>query len=54
MPLKLCTPATIDFAVKFFINSMEIGGTVWGVSLPYFKKNKKQKKKDGSIGFQKQ
>ena len=38
MPLELCTSATIDFAVIFFINSMEIGGTVWGASLPYFKK----------------
>ena len=41
MPLELCTPATIDLAVMLFINSMEIGGTVWGASLPYFKKKKK-------------
>ena len=38
MPLELCTPSTIDLVVLLFINSMEIGGTVWGASLPYFKK----------------
>ena len=41
MPLELCTPATIDFVVMLFINSMEIGGTVWGASLPHFKKKEK-------------
>ena len=40
MPLESCTPATIDFAVKFFINSMKTGGTVWGALLPLIKKKK--------------
>ena len=38
MPLELCTPATIDLVVMFFINSMEIGCTVWGASLALLKK----------------
>ena len=38
MPLELCTPATIDLVVILFTNSMEIGGTVWGASLPLIKK----------------
>ena len=38
MPLELCTSATIDLDVILLINSMEIGGTVWGASLPLIKK----------------
>ena len=38
MPLDLCTPATRDLVVMFFINSMEIGDTVWDASLPLIKK----------------
>ena len=37
MPLESCTPATIDFVVKFFITLMKIGGTVWGALLPLIK-----------------
>ena len=37
MPLELCTPATVDLVFMLFINSMEIGGTVWGASLPLLK-----------------
>ena len=33
-PLELCTPAMIDLVVMLFIHPMEIGGTVWGASLP--------------------
>ena len=40
MPLESCTPATIDFVVKFFITSMKTWGTVWGALLPLIKKNK--------------
>ena len=38
MLLEPCTPATIDLVVILFINSMEIGGTVWGAPLPLIKK----------------
>ena len=40
-PLELCTPAVIDLVVMFLsINSMEIGGTIWGASLPLIKKKR--------------
>ena len=42
MPLDLCTPATRDLVIMFFINSMEIGDTVWDASLPLIKKKKKK------------
>ena len=40
MPLELYTLATIDLVVMLFINSMEIGGTASGASLPLIKKKK--------------
>ena len=39
-PLESCTPATIVFAVNFFINLMKTGGTVWGALLPLRKEKK--------------